>query len=33
MWLAGDKPFAILIENEEIADSFKSYFHLLWNFS
>ena len=34
MWLAGgDKPFAILIENEEISKSFKSYFHLLWEWS
>jgi len=34
MWLAGgDKPFAILIENEEISKSFKSYFNLLWALS
>lgn len=33
MWLTENKPFAILIENEEIADSFKSYFHLLWKLS
>lgn len=33
MWLAGEKPFAILIENDEIARSFKSYFHLLWRIS
>ncbi len=31
MWLAGgDKPFAILIENDEISKSFRSYFQLLW---
>lgn len=33
MWLTENKPFAILIENEEIADSFRSYFHLLWKLS
>ena len=30
MWLAIGKPFAILIENEEISSSFRSYFNLLW---
>lgn len=33
MWLAGDKPFAILIESGEISKSFKSYFNLLWKLS
>ncbi len=30
MWLVGDKPFAILMQNKEIAESFKLYFKLLW---
>lgn len=33
MWLAIDKPFAILIESKEISNSFRSYFELLWKFS
>jgi hypothetical protein len=33
MWLTENKPFAILIKNEEIAYSFRSYFHLLWKLS
>ena len=31
MWVAVGKPFAILIENEEISKSFRNYFNLLWN--
>src|SRR3989344_549104 len=30
MWLAVGKPFAILVESEEISKSFRSYFNLLW---
>jgi len=30
LWLAGDRPFAILIDCKEISDSFKSYHQLLW---
>ncbi|MEK7549303.1 MAG: helix-turn-helix domain-containing protein [Patescibacteria group bacterium] len=30
MWLAIGKPFAILVESEEISGSFRSYFNLLW---
>ena len=30
MWIAVGKPFAILIENEEISKSFRNYFNLLW---
>jgi len=33
MWLTADKPFAILIENQEISNSFRSYFNLLWRLS
>lgn len=33
LWLTENKPFAILIEHEEIADSFRSYFSLLWRLS
>ncbi|MBI2547837.1 hypothetical protein HYW21_00650 [Candidatus Woesearchaeota archaeon] len=33
MWLAGDKPFAILIASPEISNSFQSYFYLLWKTS
>ncbi|MBI2564367.1 helix-turn-helix domain-containing protein [Candidatus Woesearchaeota archaeon] len=30
LWLAGDRPFAILIQSKEISASFKSYFNILW---
>ncbi len=30
MWLYGDEPFAISIENDEINKSFRSYFDFLW---
>ena len=33
MWLTVDKPFAILIGNPEISNSFRSYFNLLWKLS
>lgn len=33
MWLAGEKPFAILIESAEVSKSFRSYFNLLWKLS
>ena len=29
--LWSEEPLGILIENKEIADSFRSYFKLLWN--
>ena len=30
MWIAIGKPFALLIESEEISESFRNYFNLLW---